>query len=78
MHISGVHSSGIQMRPHQYSDYVVLVDPACLMAAMIPHPRSIDTTYLWEWGVSLRLEIQHELASSKHPSFLLRVHACPG
>lgn len=55
--------------------------PDC-KSAEVPSPQSIpqptDTMYLREWRASLRLEIQHELASAKHPSHLLRVDTCLG
>ena len=53
MHVPGVHSSGIQMRPHQYSDYVVLVDPACLMASQQEYPTpALQTLHIYGNGES--------------------------
>lgn len=42
------------MRPHQYSDSVVLVDPACLMASQQEYPTpALQTLHIYGNGESL-------------------------
>ena len=73
----------IQMAPREDSFKLCcragsLPDCKSVKVFPLPTPHPTDSKYFQGWRVSLRLKTHPELASTEHPSCLLKVYLCPG